>query len=106
MKPAVAALTIGIALTVAACGETTPWAEKAQSKGACNVEVKGLLRDPGSFEAIKHISNVDKADPGKGSILVEFRSKNGFGGYQNGIAMCTPKEGGGPYDVRAQLLTE
>ena len=45
--------------------------------------IKGALRDPGSFQHINTtIASVD--DHGKHFLIMEYRAKNGFGGYNPG----------------------
>jgi hypothetical protein len=63
-----AAATTAILVTACSAAPEQAWEEKSQSKGACNVEIRSQLRDPSSFQAIRHISQ-------DGSILVEFRAK-------------------------------
>jgi hypothetical protein len=87
MNRILAAATTAILVTACSAAPEQAWEEKSQSKGACNVEIRSQLRDPSSFQAIRHISQ-------DGSILVEFRAKNGFGGFGVGTAICTPAPGG------------
>jgi len=53
----------------------------------CDRAVKAILRDPGSYERIS--AQVVDVKPGEGwAAQVDFRSRNGFGGYDQGIAYC------------------
>jgi len=60
---------------------------KELSPYACIEELKGQLRDPDSYKA-----NSDGAvlgDTGTEKMITwQFRAKNGFGGYNNGVAVC------------------
>jgi hypothetical protein len=61
---------------------------------ACEQATKMQLRDPDSYQKISF------DDVGDGSAALAFRSRNGFGGYVDGAAVCTV-EGTG---VRSVLL--
>jgi hypothetical protein len=53
----------------------------------CDRAVKAILRDPGSYERIS--AQIVDVKPGAGwAAQVDFRSRNGFGGYDQGTAYC------------------
>jgi hypothetical protein len=82
MKTAIIAIA---AVLSAACGPMPEqaWEDRVDSKVFCDNAIRDQLRDPKSFDAIRHL-------PQSGSILVEFRARNGFGGLNVGTAICTP----------------
>lgn len=56
-------------------------------RGSCDNAVKLLLRDPGSFERIA--TQIVDVKRGEGWVArVDFRSRNGFGGYDTATAFC------------------
>lgn len=56
-------------------------------RGNCDRAVKLLLRDPASFERIA--TQIVDVKAGEGWVAqVDFRSRNGFGGYGTGTADC------------------
>jgi hypothetical protein len=55
MNRMLAAATTAILVTACSAAPEQAWEEKSQSKGACNVEIRSQLRDPSSFQAIRHI---------------------------------------------------
>jgi hypothetical protein len=65
------------------------------SQFSCEDKLKEQLRDPNSYERDKDFTF--PTDNGNEKIITwEFRSKNGFGGFTNGIGMCAvSKENGG-----------
>jgi hypothetical protein len=53
----------------------------------CDRAVKAILRDPGSYERIS--AQIVDVKPGEGwAAQIDFRSRNGFGGYDQGTAYC------------------
>ena len=53
----------------------------------CDRAVKQLLRDPGSYERID--AQIVDVKAGEGWVArMDFRSRNGLGGYANGTAYC------------------
>lgn len=80
---------------------TKPFAFTESNAGIyCRNVIKRLLRDPDSYkyEAAVVSSSTE--------ALIKFRSKNGMGGYTQGIASCTQYKKDGENWFRAQLLTE
>lgn len=66
----------------------------------CRDVIKSLLRDPDSYKyeaAVVSSSN---------EALIKFRSRNGFGGYNQGLAQCTQYKKDGSNWFRAKLLTK
>jgi len=65
------------------------------SQFSCEDKLKEQLRDPNSYERDKDFTF--PTDNGNEKIITwEFRSKNGFGGFTNGIGMCAvSKKNGG-----------
>jgi hypothetical protein len=56
-------------------------------RGSCDQAVKVLLRDPSSFERIT--TQIIDVKAGEGWVAqVDFRARNGFGGYDTGSAFC------------------
>ena len=56
-------------------------------RGNCDRAVKQLLRDPDSFQRIA--TQIVDVKAGEGWVAqVNFRSRNGFGGYGEGTAYC------------------
>lgn len=56
-------------------------------RGSCDNAVKLLLRDPGSFQRIS--TQIVDVKRGEGWVArVDFRSRNGFGGYGTDTAYC------------------
>jgi hypothetical protein len=56
-------------------------------QGNCDRAVKGLLRDPASFERIA--TQIVDVKAGEGWVAqVDFRARNGFAGYDTGSAFC------------------
>jgi hypothetical protein len=87
---AIAALTLA-STTLVGCGESNPSAfGKIEAKVYCESLIKKQLRDPDSyrFEKATVLSTHGKFNQ-YGTARVNFRSKNGFGGYVNGNATCT-----------------
>ena len=56
--------------------------------------LKGVLRDPDSLQVIQYAVMEDKTDSNKLVVYLEYRSKNGFGGYVAGKAGFTCTRGG------------
>lgn len=53
----------------------------------CDRAVKKLLRDPGSYQ--RDFIQIVQVVPGKGwAARVDYRARNGFGGYSSGSALC------------------
>ena len=70
----------------------------------CERAVKKTLKDPGSYQY--HNIVLTEAPPQDGHLVngqLTFRAKNGFGGYDVGVALCGFNEGGdlvsGPYVI-------
>lgn len=56
-------------------------------RGNCDRAVKELLSDPDSYQRIS--SQIVDVKPGVGwAAQVDFRARNGFGGYRTGTAYC------------------
>lgn len=56
-------------------------------RGNCDRAVKAILRDPDSYQRIGQ--QIIDVKPGEGWVAqVDFRSRNGFGGYAEGTAYC------------------
>lgn len=62
---------------------TEPVAAASVERYACEEATKMQLRDPDSYQKIIFEDLVD------GSAALNFRSRNGFGGYADGAAVCT-----------------
>lgn len=68
------------------------------AKVYCEDTIKKLLRDPDSyqFESASIVS--------ANEAIIQFRSKNGFGGYNSAAAKCTTRMESGQNVIRAQIL--
>lgn len=56
-------------------------------RGNCDRAVKAVLRDPDSYQRIG--AQIVDVKAGEGWVAqVDFRSRNGFGGYGQGTAYC------------------
>ena len=62
------------------------WYEKI-SDNTCERVLKGQLRDPDSYRANGDFLTTEDTGTQK-KLTWEFRAKNGFGGYNTGIAVC------------------
>lgn len=53
----------------------------------CKSAIKAQLREPDSFRFEK--ATVTSASGSDGTALISFRARNGFGGYNAGVATCS-----------------
>lgn len=65
----------------------------------CRDVIKSLLRDPDSYKY------EGAAVSSSSEALITFRSRNGFGGYNKGMATCTQFKKNGENWFRAKILT-
>lgn len=72
----------------------TPVAAPQAGSASCRWKVKQQLRDPDSFREEEFRPAAD------GTALLIFRSRNGFGGYARGAAICSGSGDG----ATAQLI--
>lgn len=63
-------------------GAPAPIVAPAAGSASCRWKVKAQLRDPDSFR------EEDFRPAADGTALLVFRSRNGFGGYARGAAIC------------------
>lgn len=89
--------------TACAALPTKPWVESTQSEIECGQAIRDQLRDPGSYEMTEMRIRQDKTDPEAGKAIIQFRAKNGFGGYSMGAAMCERFKEGDSYKVTANI---
>jgi len=68
------------------------------AKVYCESTIKKLLRDPDSYQ-FDSASIVSASE-----AIISFRSKNGFGGYNNSSAKCTTRMESGQNVIQAQIL--
>ena len=95
-----------LAATIAVgCSPSTPdeW-DQIRAKVYCKRQIKKLLRDPDSYQFISAqiVATSGEYDQ-YGTAVIRFRSKNGFGGYVNGAAVCEAYDNGGELWVKAKL---
>ena len=91
----------------AGCGPTTPSAfDDIAAKIHCKSLIKQQLRDPDSyqFKAVKITGNSGQYNE-YGEALISFRSKNGFGGYVDGVATCEAYDKNGSKWYRSKVLS-
>lgn len=71
---------------------------------SCEDDLKEKLRDPKSYERDEEFTTLE--DSGNKKVITwEFRSKNGFGGYNNGVGICSvSKENGGT--VKTEMIDQ
>ena len=110
MKLFTAFAALAIASTaLVGCGESTPDTPDAfdniSAKVYCESLIKQQLRDPDSyrFESATVHSTYGQFNQ-YGTGIVNFRSKNGFGGYVKGQASCNAFEKDGSLWHRAEVL--
>ena len=102
ISTAVAALSCVAVVGCGAGGNQT--FTEARAKIYCSDLIKQQLRDPDSYrvnDVVVVSTYGDNNQYGKASI--DFRSKNGFGGYVNGNATCTAYNKDGDLWHRARV---
>lgn len=97
---------LGFAILAAGSTESSPENKKAEpivfdeisAKVYCENTIKKLLRDPDSyqFESASVVSSKE--------ATINFRSKNGLGGYVPGVAKCTTHMESNENIIQAQIL--
>ncbi len=108
--PAAVCIALVSLVSIAPTAKTLPSAqsliksEQLSMTWKCESAVKKTLRDPGSYRY--HNIVLTEAQPQDGRLVngqLTFRAKNGFGGYDIGVALCGFNEGGdlvsGPYVI-------
>lgn len=95
----------GLCLLAAACSSAPPepWVKSYRSEADCADAIRDQLRDPGSYEMTEMRIRQDETDPEAGKAIIQFRAKNGFGGYSMGAAMCERFKEGDSYKVTANI---
>jgi hypothetical protein len=92
--------------TACAAVPDKPWVKSYRSEADCNQAIREQLRDPGSYEMTEMRIRQDDTDPEAGQAIIQFRAKNGFGGYGSGIAICERVKDGDTYKVTARISNE
>ena len=87
---ALGVIAIGAAQQGGTSAPATPQAfTTAAAKNYCESQIKDQLRDPSSYEFIKAtVTKTTGTYNENGTALVSFRARNGFGGMNQGIAVC------------------
>lgn len=90
-------IALASALLLAACGPTKPKNPNlnenvvgealVMGRTGCERTLKGLLRDPNSLEEEEYV--ITEASPSSWTARMAFRSRNGFGGMNRGVASCS-----------------
>ena len=91
-------ISVILVLGMGACGVMfAPKEQTAQEKAdewyskiadnTCERVLKKQLRDPDSYRANSDFLTTEDTGTQK-KLTWEFRAKNGFGGYNNGVAVC------------------
>lgn len=78
--------------------------DQISAKVYCSSRIKELLRDPDSYQFVSAVIGKTSGEyKQNGTALITFRSKNGFGGYVQGLATCEAYEKNGERWVKAKL---
>ena len=66
----------------------TEW-DAVKAQVYCANEIKKKLRDPDSYRFVSAlVTRTEGAKNQFGSAVINYRAKNGFGGYVSGVASC------------------
>lgn len=94
---------VPFSLLLVSCGERQ--LDKLELQVVCQMDIQEQLRDPGSYResSFTHSITGPKGSR-KGTMIMSFRAKNGFGGYGAEKAKCEAYEKDGKIYSRATIL--
>lgn len=106
LSPLAAAAALAAMLVGCSTAPSTPDAfDEISAKVYCEDIIKKQLRDPDSYQFVEaSVVSTSGSYNQYGSALVQFRARNGFGGYNAGLASCEAYEEGGETWYKATIV--